>query len=587
MHISAMTNAIFQSRLRAGLLLFALTVAVYSNTLFNGFVWDDHPQILSNPWIEDVRHIPAILSSPVWGFEDEVTASNYYRPTMHLLYMAEYHLFGRSPWGWHLVNVLLHGLSAVVALIFFSRMLKKEPGAVLFAFMGASLFALHTINSEVAGFVAAVPELLLAIFYISALILYAKSVEERSKTMLALSTLAFFMAILSKEPAITFGPMLAAFDLYEGRRPWKIEVLKRYAWFAVALAVYMAIRTFAMGAPGLRSAKHGYLDAWQAFVNIFPLAAKYLKSMLLPTNLSPFHVFDPAYSITDPRALVSITVVVLVAAMVVMLALKISRLFVLSLAMFFITLSLALYVPVLGLNAFSEVYVYLPSTGFALFMAVVFSRTNKKAAAAGYLVMISLLGLNTFMRNFDWKDDLTIWKKTVENQPDNYYALFVLGGSYKAMGDNARAVETLTASIEANERMARPELFTVGNARVMLAEIYMNENRYPEAIAEYLGAIEASPQGRHIRNIDYNLGLAYQKNNELQKAAAAYAGALNYAATPQDAIDIYLNLGNVLAMQGEFARATFCYNEVLKADPQNRSALANIAAVAKMARDTR
>ena len=44
-------------------LIIAVSLAVYANTLGNGFVYDDNFQVLGNPWIRDARFLPNIFSS--------------------------------------------------------------------------------------------------------------------------------------------------------------------------------------------------------------------------------------------------------------------------------------------------------------------------------------------------------------------------------------------------------------------------------------------------------------------------------------------------------------------------------------------
>jgi hypothetical protein len=62
------------------LLIGAVSVAVYANTLRNGLHVDDQYQIVTNPWIRSLRNLPAIFSSGVWDFDGRV--SSYYRPMM-------------------------------------------------------------------------------------------------------------------------------------------------------------------------------------------------------------------------------------------------------------------------------------------------------------------------------------------------------------------------------------------------------------------------------------------------------------------------------------------------------------------------
>ena len=97
--------------------LIALTsFAVYFNSLFNGFVFDDANQVLNNPWLKSSKFIPNIFSSNVWGFEGRETS--YYRPLMHIIYMLTASVFGLNAWGFHFVNILFHtSVSILVFLI--------------------------------------------------------------------------------------------------------------------------------------------------------------------------------------------------------------------------------------------------------------------------------------------------------------------------------------------------------------------------------------------------------------------------------------------------------------------------------------
>ncbi len=80
-------------------LLVLVCFGVYMNTLYNGFVYDDTLQVLGNRYITNLAYLPDIFFNSVWSFNPETTTSNYYRPVMHTIYMAEYHLFGLKPWG--------------------------------------------------------------------------------------------------------------------------------------------------------------------------------------------------------------------------------------------------------------------------------------------------------------------------------------------------------------------------------------------------------------------------------------------------------------------------------------------------------
>jgi len=137
----------------------AVAFAVYANTLWNGFLNDDEHQVLLNPWITDLRSLPAIFTQSVWGFVEGKRVSDYYRPLMHVVYLIDHQIFGFRAWGFHLVNVILHALNT--ALVFFlTKRLTAGSGAApadpttpadfLLAapFAAALLFATHPVHTE-------------------------------------------------------------------------------------------------------------------------------------------------------------------------------------------------------------------------------------------------------------------------------------------------------------------------------------------------------------------------------------------------------------------------------------------------------
>src|SRR3990172_3038785 len=108
--------------LRCIVLVLLVSFAVYFNSLFNDFVYDDHYQVLENSWIKDIGSLPEIFSTSVVGFLGS-GVSNTYRPAMHLIYMFDYHIFGLHPWGYHLVNILVHGAVSVLVFLIISGLL--------------------------------------------------------------------------------------------------------------------------------------------------------------------------------------------------------------------------------------------------------------------------------------------------------------------------------------------------------------------------------------------------------------------------------------------------------------------------------
>src|SRR5687767_13727172 len=98
------------TELRPLVLIALVAFVVFAITLGGDFVYDDTRQILRNPLIQDSDLYGKALASDVWAFKGDGTAaaSNYYRPTFVAWMILNFKVFGTSPFGWHLTNVLLH-----------------------------------------------------------------------------------------------------------------------------------------------------------------------------------------------------------------------------------------------------------------------------------------------------------------------------------------------------------------------------------------------------------------------------------------------------------------------------------------------
>src|SRR5437667_296827 len=185
----------------------AVALLAFVHTLPYKFVFDDEGQILRNPWIRDWSNLKTIFATDVWRFSDPAGVTNYYRPLHMLLYMLGYHVFGLEPRGYHALSILLHSLSTVLVTSIGLRLTGDRRVAVL----GGLLFALHPVHAESVAWVAAVPDLLCAAFFFSALRAHLAGAEQGLRR--AAAPLCFLGALLSKEMAFAFPAVAAWADL--------------------------------------------------------------------------------------------------------------------------------------------------------------------------------------------------------------------------------------------------------------------------------------------------------------------------------------------------------------------------------------
>lgn len=550
------------SRIRLHLLLIAgVCAAVYGFTLFNGLVYDDHFQILENPWITDLRFVPKMFATGVWEFEGGV--SNYYRPVMHLSYALTYQVSGLSPWGFHAVNILLHtAVSAMVflmALALLERSGEPRWAARRPALLGGLVFATHPVLTETVAWVACVPELSFTLLFLLALWLYARAERIRSGVFAA-SLAAYFASTFCKETAVTLLAVIVLYDYaFRSERLRLVEAAKWYTPFALATAVYLAVRLSALAAIAPFK-RHASLTMFQYAINVFPLFTQYLGTLLLPADLNAYHVLHPILTLWSPRGILSLILTAAFAVATVIASHK-SRRLLFSLCLIALPLLPVLYIPVLGENTFAERYLYLPAVGFAFAVTCGLAWVQRQRPHwmwVGVTITVAVLGIYSVAsvnRSAVWRNDETLWTDTVKKSPESASVHNEMGIMLAERGVVDAAIMEYRTALRLN-----PSLWFAHNNLGTLLE---QQGRLDEAIAHYLAAISARPSFAKAYN---NLGTAYAKAGRLKEAVNSYRAALRLK---PEAFEAYLNLGNAYSDMGLLDDAMEQYRAAARLKPDS------------------
>lgn len=596
------------------LIIIVVSTVIYLGTLLNGFVLDDKYQVLANPWITDFSHIPEILTSTVWAFKESFATTDYYRPVMFLPYLVEYALFGFEPWGWHLVNIILHSLNGILVFLIASELMSMkaatgssalvtgDPGlsadgarinAIIFPLASALLFAIHPVNSEVVSWVAGGTELSYTLFFLLSFYLYTL-VEPRSGTVdhgglneqarrfslvspfYILSLVSFLVAVFSKEAAIVLPLFIIIYDYLriDGKRELRRLRFKAYPAYFVVAAFYLLMRFHAIGQVVVHSLYSEDLLVLAA--NILPIAVEYLKLLFFPLKLTHYHFFIPAESLTEPMIIYSLIII----GIAVFVLYRLSRHIVA--APFLISLIIIPLIPTLYLLFFhdrnnplafySERYLYLPSVGFSILVCSILMRfvlrgrrRRAYAVAIALLTLFLLGGVRTVARSFEWKNDLTIWASSIERFPQNYLAHFHYSDVYRESGDIQSALFELRESVR-----LEPD-FKVSHLR--LANLYYSIARGDEALIEFKEVLRIDPSN----SVAYqSIGMIYMDWGRWSKAIEQLEMALSLASTTNQKVAIKNALGVSFARVGKMKRTRKELYEALELDPQNKETLQNI-----------
>ena len=558
------------------LILLFVSFAVYFNALSGDFVYDDTFQIVDNPWIRDIKNIPAIFSKSVWSFQPGVVTSNYYRPLMHTVYMFNYHLFGLQPWGFHLVNILFHcGVSALVFLVI-RRLLTEHRKPVTSAylsppFIAALLFASHPIHTEAVTWIAGLPDVAFTFFYLLSFYLYIL-LREGVKRVYLLSILSFSMAALFKEPAITLPIILIAYDYLVKKSDETIVAgIKRYIPYVGVSGVYLLARYYALRsfAP-IKS--YDDLSAYQSIINVLPLFREYLTCLFWPFDLNLWHTFHRISSLFEANGIFSLVVAFLFFICTVA-AYRKNKVIFFSLLLTVVPLLPAFYIKAISGKPFAERYLYLPSFGFVFLLAIFLSWAEDKLPRVARTITIAFIVIGgvytavTINRNNVWKDNFSLWSDTVRKSPDISDAHINLGKAYASQGRWDVAMSELQTALQLDPDCVE--------AHSNLGVVYFSQGQLDRAIAEYQTALRLDASNVDAHN---NLGVAYKSQGQLDMAIAEYQTALRL---DPDNVKAHTNLGNLYASQGQLDRAIAEYQTVLRLKPDFMEAHNNLGTAYK------
>ena len=143
----------------ASAFIFAATLAAYFPVMHAGFIWNDSDYVTQAA----LRSLGGL--GRIWF---EVGATQQYYPMLHSVFWIEHRLWGDTPFGYHLINVLLHAASACLFVVLLRRL--QVPGALL----AGLIFALHPICAESVAWISEQKNTLSTLFYLLAALAYLR-----------------------------------------------------------------------------------------------------------------------------------------------------------------------------------------------------------------------------------------------------------------------------------------------------------------------------------------------------------------------------------------------------------------------------
>ncbi|MGD8276569.1 MAG: tetratricopeptide repeat protein [Gemmatimonadota bacterium] len=506
-------------------------VATYAGSLLNGFALDDNYIIRGNARVHQLHDLAAIWLTPYWPTSGELLG--LYRPLAIFGYALQWGVGDGAPWVFHAVNVLLHVAVSILVLLLLRRF-----ASPLAALVGALVFAVHPVHTEVVANVVGQAEMIAAAGVLAACLVHAARPVDAARpgpARLAAMMALFGVSLLAKEGAVVLPGLLVALDAGQGRIRPEARSVSRYLRamalpllaLGVTLCLYLLLRIHVLGsiggvdaAPNLPFLRQDHrvfsaLRAWPEYVRLlawpFDLSADYSPAVILPASgFTPMVVLGTvllaatfALAVLTPRW----PTAGLPAAWFVIAIFPVSN----------------LLLPIGVLLA--ERVLYLPSVAACFAVAAVTDSVRARAttralrvATIGAAAMLAAFAVRSTLRSPDWKDTSAVWDALIRDHPESYRAQWVNGYrlrqrgnldlarqylelAYRIWPDDAQMIDALAGlyleqgeyerAIPLLER-SRELSGVLANTEVLLAYAYLTQRRYEDALAS---ADRARPLG--------------------------------------------------------------------------------------------
>jgi tetratricopeptide (TPR) repeat protein len=564
-----MLNKINISPNRQKLIVYiVLTIATFAVfwqvNQFNFINYDDGVYVTHNSRIQS----GITLDGFRWAFSTRYV--DLWNPLVWLSFMFDYQLHGLNAGGYHLTNLILHIMSALLLFWLFNRM----TGAIWKSAFVAALFALHPLHVESVAWIAERKDVLSAFFWMLTLCLYVTYTEKPVIRRYLLVLFCFACALMSKPMVITLPIVMIILDYWPLKR-FQSQKYNLILWqlkekipFFILSAVMVVITLYTPDNPDIPATpdlKHFPLisrlaNAPVAFVT-------YLEKTLWPHDMAIIYPFSDQIPLWQ---VIGASLLILLISVAVIVMMK--RLPYLFAGWMWYAITIA---PVIGIiqvskkapYAMADRYHYLPSIGLAVMMAwgipalIKSEGIRKKILFPAGIIFLAILSFLSWNQCGYWKNSIILFNHTLKVTDDNCLAYKNRGGAYRDLGNYEQAIEDYGRAIEINPGYA-DAYFNRGVA-------YNGLGNYEQAIEDFNRAIEIKPDFAYAY---YNRGVVYNGIGNYRQAIDDFGRAMKMKAVYADT---YYNRGLAYAHIGNYDQAIEDFNRAIEIKPSYATAYFN------------
>lgn len=508
-----------------------LTIAflVRLNIFGNSFVMDDFPFIVNWPLIRDLRNLPSFF----FNYTPPPGQEGIYSPLKTLFHSISYHMFELRPFGYHLISLIIHSFG-IYFVYHLSRLLTKDVRA---AFVAALIFAVHPVQVEAISYITASVDMIGIVFLFASFYFYIQIQEGEflNRRRYLLSCLFAFGAVYTHELAIALPILFLWYDFCFRKEFLHVRktVLRLLPYFLIVLS-YVGAKFLVLG--GITRGSYLYGSIYLTMLVVIKAWAKYVVLCLFPLVLTHNQIlsvgiysFDPidfdkisvlSQSLFDARTGISFLCLLSLFFLAV-INFKNMRLITFCIGWFFISLLPVSNIIPSGVY-FGERYLYPGMLAFGLLFGILYSRALQKQLLikiTATIILVSFLSFyvyRTWLRNADWRDEISLFESAVRANPSSALMKGDLGLIYLKNHLPFKALETIDQAIAIQSD--RPVFY------FSLGEVYIQTDQLYKAIEAYNQAIVLKPD---YAEAYYNLAGVYAKLDKMEDATSTLEQSMN------------------------------------------------------------
>jgi protein O-mannosyl-transferase len=526
-----MKSVIFQPRSRdllLGFLLFVTTLVVYQPAWNGTPIWDDDHHI-TKPELRSINGLERIWT--------QLGATQQYYPLAHSVFWLEYHLWGDSTLGYHLVNILLHFFSALLLVCILRRL--EIPGAWLVA----SVFALHPVQVESVAWISELKNTLSGVFFFSAVLTYLKFDSDRKRKLYILAIGLFILGLMSKSVIATLPvSLLVIFWWKRGKIGWKNDVIPLLPFFALGIASGLFTSWVERKFIGAQGNEFNFTIIERCLIASHAIWF-YLGKICLPINLTFIY---PRWSISQ---IIWWQYLFPFAAMILAGLLWTQRYRSRAPFAAFIYFIVSL-LPALGFfniypfrySFVADHFQYLACIGpIALLVGLAICLLKGKYRSMLSAIVLLILCVLTWKQSSTYTNAETLYRATIKKNPSCWMAYVHLGMLLEKTGRTDEVISYYQKALDINQNSTE--------AHNNLGNILFQINKTNEAFSQYRKALEINPNYAEAHN---NLGILLANTGRTDEAIEHFRKALEI--NPNE-INTLQNLSFAFIQKEQFAEA--------------------------------